>query len=164
MYRFAEGELQVLLVHPGGPFWKKKDKGAWFVPKGEINPGEEDLPAAKREFTEETGVTPVPPFFPLGEITQKSGKKVVVWAFKGDCDPGSICSNTFEMEWPPRSGKKTSFPEVDRAAFYSAAAARDKMIAAEYEFVIRLQRALNESTNENSTHLTSEKLTGTKSQ
>jgi predicted NUDIX family NTP pyrophosphohydrolase len=164
MYRFVERELQVLLVHPGGPLWKKKDKGAWFVPKGEINPDEEDLAAAQREFTEETGLTPAPRFLPLGEITQKSGKKVVAWAFKGDCDPGSICSNTFEMEWPPRSGKKTVFPEVDRAAFYNTTAARDKMIPAEYEFVIRLERVLSDSANNNSTHLASEKLTGTKSQ
>ena len=163
MYRFVGDELQVLLVHPGGPFWKNKDEAAWFVPKGEINPGEDDFRAAQREFTEETGLTAVPPFLPLGEITQKSGKQVVAWAFQGDCDPGSICSNTFEMEWPPHSGKKAEFPEVDRAAFYSVGAAREKMIPAEYEFVIRLERALDESPTKSAANPTSAKLTGTKS-
>jgi len=145
MYRFRQGELQVLLVHPGGPLWGRKDAAAWFVPKGEINPGEEEFAAAKREFTEETGVTPEGSFIELGQITQKSGKKVTAWAFEGDCDSSCIKSNTFEMEWPPRSGKRASFPEVDRAEFFSYEAAQEKMIPAEFEFFTRLQRTLRES-------------------
>lgn len=145
MYRFNKGELQVLLVHPGGPFWQNKDEGAWFVPKGEINVGEQDFEAAQREFTEETGIVAKGDFIQLGEVTHKSGKRVVAWAFEGDCEPGSICSNTFEMEWPPRSGKRMQFPEVDRAEFYETAAAKNKMIAAEFEFVMRLQGILRES-------------------
>lgn len=148
MYRFQQGELQALLVHPGGPLWARKDAGAWFVPKGEINPGEDDFAAAKREFNEETGVEPTSAkssFIELGEITQKSGKKVVAWAFEGDCDSSCIKSNSFEMEWPPHSGKRALFPEVDRGAFFNFATAHEKMIPAEFEFVTRLQDILNES-------------------
>jgi len=142
MYRFQHGELQVLLVHPGGPLWARKDAGAWFVPKGEINPGEDDFAAAKREFGEETGVTPEGTFIELGEITQKSGKKVIAWAFEGECDSTCIKSNSFAMEWPPHSGKKASFPEVDRAAFFNFDTAKEKMIASEFEFFSRLQNIL----------------------
>lgn len=138
MYRNRDGRLEVLLVHLGGPFWKNKDAGAWFVPKGEINPGEEELAAAQRELQEETGLIAAGKFLPLGTVKHKSGKKVVAWAFGGDCDPGAIKSNTFEMEWPPKSGKMARFPEIDRADFFTVEAAREKMHAAELEFVTRL--------------------------
>src|ERR1700761_6348499 len=130
MYRHRNGQMEVLLVHPGGPFWKRKD--VWFVPKGEINPGEEELAAARREFQEETGITPRGEFLNLGSVKHKSGKKVVAWAFPGDCDPASLQSNTFELEWPPKSGKLARFPEIDRADFFGLQAARQKMHAAEF--------------------------------
>jgi predicted NUDIX family NTP pyrophosphohydrolase len=138
MYRKRSNQLEVLLVHLGGPFWAKKDAGAWFVPKGEINPGEDELSAAKREFLEETGLTPGPNLLPLGSVKHKSGKKVSAWAFEGDCDPSTLRSNTFEMEWPPHSGQTREFPEIDRAAFFTIEAAREKMHPAEFEFVSRL--------------------------
>jgi predicted NUDIX family NTP pyrophosphohydrolase len=140
MYRIRNGLLEVLLVHPGGPFWVKKDDGAWFVPKGEVEPGEDEMAAAKREFVEETGIVPPEgPFIPLGRVKHKSGKVVVAWAFAGDCDPGAIRSNTFAMEWPPRSGRQQEFPEVDRAAFYTVEEARVKMHPAEFELLTRLE-------------------------
>jgi predicted NUDIX family NTP pyrophosphohydrolase len=138
MYRKRSNQLEVLLVHLGGPFWAKKDAGAWFVPKGEINPGEDELSAAKREFLEETGLTPGPNLLPLGSVKHKSGKKVSAWAFEGDCDPSTLRSNTFEMEWPPHSGQTREFPEIDRAAFFTIEAVREKMHPAEFEFVSRL--------------------------
>jgi predicted NUDIX family NTP pyrophosphohydrolase len=104
MHRLREGELEVLLVHPGGPFWKKKDTGAWFIPKGEVAFGEELLAAAKREFAEETGLTATGPFEELGTVRHKGGKIVHAWGFEGDCDTAMIRSNTFTMEWPPHSG------------------------------------------------------------
>jgi predicted NUDIX family NTP pyrophosphohydrolase len=142
MYRTRSGQLEVLLVHLGGPFWKKKDAGAWFIPKGEINPGEDQLAAAKREFEEETAVTPTGIFVDLGQVKHKSGKTVVAWAFEGDCEPASLRSNTFEMEWPPRSGKKQEFPEIDRAAFFTIEAAREKMHSTEFPFLTRLAAQL----------------------
>lgn len=138
MYRNRNGRLEVLLVHLGGPFWKNKDAGAWFIPKGEINPGEEELAAAQREFQEETGLAPAGEFLALSTVKHKSGKNVVAWAFAGDGDPAALKSNTFEMEWPPKSGKMTQFPEIDRADFFTVEAAREKMHAAEFEFVTRL--------------------------
>lgn len=102
MYRIRGGELQVLIVHPGGPYWARKDAGAWFIPKGEIEAGEDELAAAKREFQEETSLVPAGPFLELGEVTHKSGKRVRAWAFEGDCDPAAVVSNMFSMEWPPR--------------------------------------------------------------
>jgi predicted NUDIX family NTP pyrophosphohydrolase len=138
MYRRQDSELEVLLVHLGGPFWAKKDAGAWFIPKGEVNPGEDELAAARREFEEETGVAPGVKLLPLGRVQHKSGKKVAAWAFEGDCDPAALRSNTFAIEWPPRSGKTREFPEIDRAAFFTLEAAREKMHAAEYAFVQRL--------------------------
>ncbi len=111
MFRRREQVLEVLLAHPGGPFWKNKDAGAWSIPKGELEAGEEPLAAAQREFEEELGIKPQGPFFKLGSVTQKSGKVVQAWAFEGDCDPSAIRGNTFEIEWPPKSGKKTAFPE-----------------------------------------------------
>lgn len=142
MYRIRDGELQMLIVHPGGPYWRRKDAGSWFVPKGEIEAGEEDLAAAQREFQEETGLVPAGPFIDLGEVTQKSGKRVRAWAFAGDCDPAAVVSNSFSMEWPPKSGRMQSFPEIDRAVFANAALAREKLNPAEYEFVERLKNLL----------------------
>jgi predicted NUDIX family NTP pyrophosphohydrolase len=138
MYRTTSAGLEVLLVHLGGPFWAKKDAGAWFVPKGEVHPGEDELAAAKREFAEETGLAPGGTLLPLGNVRHKSGKKVSAWAFEGDCDPTTLHSNTFQMEWPPRSGKMREFPEIDRAAFFTIEAAREKMHPAEFEFLPRL--------------------------
>ncbi len=138
MYRVRDGALEVLLVHPGGPFWARKDAGAWFVPKGEVAPGESDAEAAIREFTEETGLTPRGPYLTLGAVRHKSGKVVTAWAFEGDCDPSVLTSNTFLMEWPPHSGKQREFPEIDRAAFFTLKAAKRKMHSAEFEFVSRL--------------------------
>jgi predicted NUDIX family NTP pyrophosphohydrolase len=145
MYRTTRGELEVLLVHPGGPFWVKKDEGAWSIPKGEIGAGEEALAAAKREFEEETGCKAEGPFFELGSVRHKSGKTVTAWAFEGDCDPAKIQSNTFEMEWPPRSGQRKNFPEVDRAEFFTVEQARTKSHLAEFEFVRRLVALLQKS-------------------
>lgn len=142
MYRMRDGLLEVLIVHPGGPYWVKKDAGSWFVPKGEIEAGEDELAAAQREFEEETAVVPCGPFLELGEVTQKSGKRVRAWAFAGDGDPAAIVSNTFQMEWPPRSGRMQSFPEIDRAVFADMATAREKLNPAEYAFVERLQELL----------------------
>ena len=145
MYRKRNAQVEVLLVHLGGPFWAKKDAGAWFIPKGEVNPGENDFSAAKREFEEETGLQPGPEFLPLGSVKHKSGKKVSAWAFEGDCDPASLRSNTFQMEWPPRSGKTQEFPEIDRAGFFTIEAAREKMHAAEFDFLPRLAELLSSS-------------------
>jgi len=127
MYRVRNGRMKVLLVHPGGPFWAKKDAGAWSLPKGEVDSGEDALEAARREFVEETGLRPQGEFVPLGEVKQKSGKVVRTWAFEGDCDPATLRSNTFTMEWPPRSGRKQEFPEIDRAEFFALEEARKKI-------------------------------------
>jgi predicted NUDIX family NTP pyrophosphohydrolase len=143
MYRARNGQMEVLLVHLGGPFWKNKDHGAWFVPKGEINSGEDLLDAAKREFQEETGLVPHSDFVSLGSVKHKSGKTVYAWAFAGDCDPSSLKSNTFEMEWPPKSKRMSTFPEIDRANFLTPEVAREKMHPAEFEFVSRLEKALS---------------------
>ena len=143
MYRKRNQHLEVLLVHLGGPFWAKKDAGAWFVPKGEVNPGEDELAAAKREFQEETGLAPGSDLLPLGKVKHKSGKTVSAWTFEGDCDPATVRSNTFQMEWPPRSGKMREFPEIDRAAFFTVEAAREKMHPTEFEFVTRLLKAIS---------------------
>jgi predicted NUDIX family NTP pyrophosphohydrolase len=139
MYRIIHGVIEVLLVHPGGPFWAKKDAGAWSIPKGEINPNEDSLAAAEREFEEETGLKPAGPFVELGRVRHKSGKTVTAWAFQGDWDPARLVSNTFQMEWPPRSGQMKTFPEVDRAGFFTVNAAREKINPAESEFMSRLE-------------------------
>lgn len=131
-------EPRVLLVHPGGPYWAKKDLGAWSIPKGEFVPPEDPLEAAKREFAEELGFAPQGEFILLGEVKQAGGKIVQAWAFEGDCDPSACKSNTFEMEWPPRSGRKQSFPEVDRAEFFSIEDARTKINASQAAFLERL--------------------------
>ncbi|HXW17179.1 MAG TPA: NUDIX domain-containing protein [Candidatus Acidoferrales bacterium] len=140
MYRKLRGQVEVLLAHPGGPFWAKKDEGAWSIPKGEVDRGEDVLDSAKREFAEETGIEPRGKLSALGSVRQKSGKIVTAWAFEGDCDPQTIRSNTFAMEWPPRSGKQQEFPEIDRAAFFSIEAARTKILASEAELLSRLEK------------------------
>jgi predicted NUDIX family NTP pyrophosphohydrolase len=145
MYRIRDGQLEVLLVHLGGPFWSKKDAGAWFIAKGELGPNEEPLAAAQREFEEETGLTPHGLYLPLGSVKHKSGKTVTAWAFEGDCDPCKLKSNTFTMEWPPKSGHQKEFPEVDRYAFFTLAQAKEKMHEGEFPLVTRLQAILDES-------------------
>jgi predicted NUDIX family NTP pyrophosphohydrolase len=140
MYREQNGQMEVLLVHLGGPFWKNKDHEAWFVPKGEINPGEDSLEAAKREFQEETGLVPRGEFVSLGSVKHKSGKTVHAWAFAGNCNPCSLKSNTFEMEWPSKSGRMATFPEIDRAGFFTVEAAKDKIHPAEFEFLSKLKK------------------------
>jgi predicted NUDIX family NTP pyrophosphohydrolase len=143
MFRRTNAKLEVLLVHLGGPFWAKKDAGAWFIPKGEINPSEDELAAAQREFEEETGVKPTAPFLSLGQVKHKSGKAVTAWAFEGDCNPAVLRSNTFQMEWPPHSGKMREFPEIDRAQFFTVETAREKMHPAEFDFLPRLTKLLD---------------------
>jgi len=128
LYRFHERTLEVLLVHPGGPFWAKKDLGAWSIPKGEIAEGEDPLEAARREFEEETGFRPGGMFRELTPVRQRSGKIVRAWAVVGDCDSAAIRSNTFSMEWPPRSGRQQEFPEVDRAGWFDLDTAREKIL------------------------------------
>ena len=138
MYRKRGDRVQVLLVHPGGPFWKNKDLGAWSIPKGEAVEGEDLLAVARREFEEELGWAPQGQFISLGSIRQKGGKTVHVWCFEGDCDPAKIHSNTFEMEWPPKSGKWVQFPEVDRAEWFDLSEARQKINPAQMELLERL--------------------------
>jgi len=142
LYRFREGELQVFLVHPGGPFWARKDKAAWSIPKGEFDDLEAPLEAAKREFQEETGMPVTGDFINLGEIKQPGRKIIYVWAVEGDCDPAAIKSNTFEMQWPPKSGKYKSFPEVDRAGWFSLGAAREKLHKGQVVLIDRLAEKL----------------------
>ena len=139
VYRKRGGELQVLLVHPGGPFWKNKDAGAWSIPKGEVASGEELLEAARREFAEETGFAASGMFVPLRPVKQKSGKLVHAWAVEAEVDPGACRSNTFEMEWPPRSGKRGEFPEVDRAEYFDLATAKKKINPAQAAFLAELE-------------------------
>ena len=135
--------LEVLLVHPGGPFWKNKDDGAWSIPKGEATPSEDLLDRARIEFEEELGIKPSGECIPLGSIQQRAGKTVHAWAFEGDLpDSFEPRSNTFAMEWPPRSGKIQSFPEIDRAEFFSEEIARHKINAALAAFLDRLRAAL----------------------
>ena len=144
MYR-RPVELEVLLVHPGGPFWKKRDAGVWTIPKGLVE-GDEDLFAtACREFTEETGLTPQPPFVELPEIRQSS-KRVKAWAFEGDCDPTQVRSNTFTMEWPPKSGNLQVFPEVDRADWFTVDRAQQYLLKAQLPLLHSLQAQLNDRT------------------
>ena len=145
MYRRGAAGLAVLLVHPGGPFWANKDLGAWSIPKGEYGADEKPLAAAQREFTEETGARPGGDFVPLGEVKQPGGKHVSAWAIEGDFDPATLVSNSFEMEWPPRSGRKRSFPEVDRADWFSLDEARRKILTGQRPFIDRLERMLANS-------------------
>jgi predicted NUDIX family NTP pyrophosphohydrolase len=143
MYRLRGGRAEVLLVHPGGPFWKNKDQGAWSLPKGEAAAGQDLLEVARREFEEETGIRPSGSLFELEPVKQKGGKVVHAWAFEGDCDPSAIRSNTFTMEWPPRSGRQAEFPEVDRAAFFDLETAGRKINPAQAALLDQLKRRLN---------------------
>jgi len=138
MFRVSSGALQVLLVHPGGPFWAKKDEEAWSIPKGELAVGEAPLIAARREFEEETGCRAQGPFIPLTPITQRGGKIVQAWAVEGDCDPAQLRSNLVSLEWPPKSGKRQQFPEVDRAEWFSVPVALRKINPAQRGFVSEL--------------------------
>ncbi|MDP9048805.1 MAG: NUDIX domain-containing protein [Bacteroidota bacterium] len=138
LYRRNDNHLQVFLVHPGGPFFKNKDMGAWSIPKGEFLPDEEPFIAAKREFMEETGQPIAGDFIPLEPVYLKSGKKIYAWAVEGDIDHGVIASNLFEMEWPPKSGKKQSFPEVDRAAWFIVDHAKEKINTAQVGLIENL--------------------------
>ena len=138
VFRRVEQQVEVFLVHPGGPFWAKKDDGAWSLPKGEYSEGEDAFEAAKREFAEETGIEMAGDFVPLGEARQPGGKSVTAWAVEGDLDAGSIKSNMFTMEWPPRSGKMREFPEVDRGEWFSLSVAGTKILKGQKVFLDRL--------------------------
>ena len=138
LYQMREAGLFVLLVHPGGPFWARKDFGAWSIPKGEFSEGADPQAAALREFEEELGTRPAGALMPLGDIVQKGGKRVTGFAVEGDLDAAAIVSNTFEMEWPPRSGRRATFPEVDRAEWFSLDVAREKILAGQRPFLDRL--------------------------
>jgi predicted NUDIX family NTP pyrophosphohydrolase len=144
LYRLTAASPEVLLVHPGGPFWAKKDDGAWSIPKGEYGEEEDPRASARREFEEETGTAlPAGELIELGSVKQKSGKLVSAWAVEGDLDADSIRSNTFTMEWPPRSGRTAEFPEVDRAGWFDPGAARVKLVSAQAAFVDRLLERLD---------------------
>jgi predicted NUDIX family NTP pyrophosphohydrolase len=142
LYRFRQAAPEAFLVHPGGPFWAKKDVGAWSIPKGEAAPGEDLLICAQREFTEETGFTIAGEFRALAPIKQSGGKLVHAWAVEGDCDAAAIKSNTFDLEWPPRSGRVQAFSEVDRAQWFGLASARDKINPAQRGLIDELERLL----------------------
>ncbi len=142
LYRVRAGVPEVLLVHPGGPLWARKDAGAWTIPKGQISEGEDPLAAAKREFQEETGSEVTGEFLPLRPCRQSGGKVVHAWAVEGDVDAKSIRSNTFSMEWPPHSGREQDFPEVDKGEWFSLTAAREKMNAGQCGFLDELQGML----------------------
>jgi predicted NUDIX family NTP pyrophosphohydrolase len=138
LFRLEDHHIQLLLGHPGGPFWRRRDQGVWTIPKGLIAPGEDFRVAALREFAEETGHRPAGEFLLLGSAKQPGGKLVHVWAVQGDWDPAEIQSNTFEMEWPPRSGRRQEFPEIDRAAWFSIKEARAKILKGQAVFIDRL--------------------------
>jgi predicted NUDIX family NTP pyrophosphohydrolase len=142
MYRVAGTRLQVLLVHPGGPFWARKDDHAWSIPKGEFEDPEGPLDAAMREFAEETGLTPKGTFIPLGSAKQPSGKTVTAWAFEGDWNPADLRSNSFVLEWPPKSGIEREFPEVDRAAWFDVRDARRKIHKGQSTFIEQLEESV----------------------
>jgi len=134
----------VFLAHPGGPFWRDRDTGAWTIPKGIVNEGEELLAAACREFEEETGIHPREPFMPLGSIRQKAGKIVHAWAWEGDAEPAGVTSNSARTEWPPGSGRWITYPEVDRCAWFEPAVARSKINPAQAELIDRLEQRLED--------------------
>src|SRR5437660_4366169 len=142
LFKRDADELRVLLVHPGGPFWQKRDLGSWSIPKGEYVDGEDPRAVALREFEEETGVAPpAGDLLALGDVRQAGGKVVTAWAIEGDLDPETIVSNTFEMIWPPKSGKRQSFPEIDRAGWFTLAEAREKILDGQRPFLERLAAA-----------------------
>lgn len=142
LYRTSGPRPEVFLVHPGGPFWKNKDAGAWTLPKGEFDDQEEALAAAIREFEEETGYRPQGKFAPLAPVVQKGGKKVYAWAIAGDIDPAALRSNTFMIEWPPKSGRQKAFPEVDRGDWFGFREAREKINPAQTAFLDELEKRL----------------------
>ena len=143
LHRAGIGGVEVLLVHPGGPYWARKDAGAWSIPKGELDDGEDPRACALREFAEETGTTlPESALAELGSVRLKSGKRVLAFAVAGDLDPAGVRSNTFELEWPPRSGRVQAFPEIDRAEWFGLDDARAKLNPAQAEFVDRLEALL----------------------
>ena len=144
VYRRLAGQLEVLLAHPGGPIFRRRDAGAWTIPKGEIEPGEEPLTAARRELLEETGFSFEGPYAPLGTVKQKNGKVVHAFACEGSVDPRELKSNLFRMQWPPRSGKFAEFPELDRGAYFDVTTAREKLNEAQGELVVRLVALLAE--------------------
>ena len=144
VYR-APREVEVLLAHPGGPFWVKKDPGAWTIPKGLVEAGDDLLATALREFTEETGFTASGPFVPLTAVKQKSGKTVHAFACRGEFDCGLLVSNSFEIEWPPRSGRRKSFPEIDRLGWFDLTAAREKILAYQRPLLAQLEALLRQS-------------------
>jgi predicted NUDIX family NTP pyrophosphohydrolase len=143
MFRRRAGGVEVLLVHPGGPFWTKKDFGAWSIPKGEYQEDEIPFAAALREFEEETGIAPKGEFIPLGELRQPGGKLVTAWAFEGDCDPAAISSNLFSMEWPKGSGRIQEFPEIDRGEWFTVDEARPKILRGQAGFLDSLIEQLS---------------------
>ncbi len=142
LYRRVGDTIEVFLAHPGGPFWRHRDAGAWTIPKGLVDAGEQPLQAAIREFREETGIEPQPPFLPLGSIRQKSGKTVHAWGWEGDADPAAVFSNEAKTEWPRGSGRWLTFPEVDRCGWFSPDEARQKLNEAQAELVGRLEASL----------------------
>ena len=144
LYRRSAARLEVLLAHPGGPYWAKKDLGAWTIPKGEIDEGEEPLAAARREFTEETGLVAGEHAIALTPRRQPGGKTILAWAVEGDADPARIVSNTFAMEWPPKSGRRTEFPEIDRAAWFSIIEGKRRIIAGQAPFLDDLVQKLGD--------------------
>ncbi len=153
MWKRQGGELRFLLVHPGGPFWRNKDAGAWSLPKGEYDDSENALAAARRELIEELGPSagwastrPDEAFVPLGEVKQKGGKLVTAFALQGDFDTEQLASNTFEIEWPPKSGRKQSFPEADRAEWFTLEAAREKILSGQLELLTRADKLLTTTT------------------
>jgi predicted NUDIX family NTP pyrophosphohydrolase len=151
LYRKRRGLLQVFLVHPGGPFWAKRDNGVWSIPKGELENSENALETARREFTEETSFSIDGPFVPLKAIKQPSGKVVSAWAVEGDADAAMLRSNTFRMEWPPRSGQKQEFPEVDRGGWFYLAEARRKLLPGQVPFVDELAAMIESASSPSST-------------
>lgn len=142
LFRRAGGVLEVFVAHPGGPFWRDRDTGAWTIPKGAVEAGEDLLAAAIREFVEETGITPTPPFVPLGSVRQKAGKTIHAWAWEGDADADTISSNTMKTEWPRKSGRWIEYPEVDRCAWLPPDEARRLLNPAQAELVGRLEAML----------------------
>jgi predicted NUDIX family NTP pyrophosphohydrolase len=142
LFRRIDRHLELFLVHPGGPFWARKDDGAWSLPKGEYDQEEDALLAARREFHEETGISVDGEFLPLGEIKQSGGKLVTAWAIEGEIDSNAVKSNLFSMEWPPKSGQIQQFPEVDRAAWFPVSIARVKLLKAQVAFIDRLEEKL----------------------
>jgi predicted NUDIX family NTP pyrophosphohydrolase len=142
MYRDAGDQPEVLLVHLGGPYWRRKDDGAWTFPRGQVETEEDPMAAAIREFTEETGWPPHGPYFSLGEVRQRSGKIIRAWACSGSFDVATLRSNLFEIEWPPKSGRNAQFPEIDRAGYFSIPDAKKKIMGAELPFLTRLGEQL----------------------